>query len=123
METNESFRNPFILYSIEYCNERCKSENITRSKANKDAATEWNDVLTVEQKNRWYRLFNEKKLLEKIEKNRDLLISSNVDLMKSTYNSPFIIEHQTLMAGLEMEKRALKSGIPENNNDEYIIEQ
>lgn len=96
-----SFRkqNAFILFSGHYYVMRRKKEKIRRSKAVKLAAAEWKYKMSNEQKMFWFKLYNERKLVDKIGNDGILLNSKNLELIESTFNSPFIIEPHSLMAG------------------------
>ncbi|CAB4377890.1 unnamed protein product [Rhizophagus irregularis] len=98
---NVSFRkqNAFILFSGHYYVMRRKKEKIRRSKAVKLAAAEWKYKMSNEQKMGWFQLYNERKLMDKIGNDGILLNSKNFELIASTFNSPFIIEPHSLMAG------------------------
>lgn len=113
-----SKQNAFILFSKDYCEIRCEIEKIERSKAIKLAAAEWKDKMSNEQKRFWFHLYNEKKLMNKIEKDDSISLNSkNFELITSTFNSPFIIEPESLMVGARTEKEVLNREIYETDDE------
>jgi hypothetical protein len=65
--------------------------------------------MTDQQKIPWFRICNEKTLLNKIERDRTLLNESNIELIRSTRESQFIIEPECLMAGLAFNRDILEA--------------
>lgn len=110
-------QNAFILFSGYYYDMLCETEKIERSKAIKLAAAEWKDNMSNEQKRFWYQLANEGKLINKIGNDGTLLNSKNFELITSTFNTPFIIEPQSLMAGAVEGKEVLNRNIYETDDD------
>ncbi|GBB87141.1 hypothetical protein RclHR1_01360012 [Rhizophagus clarus] len=97
--------NVFLLYSKKHCDMRRKEAGKIDLGSEMKAASEKWKKMKDEQKIPWYQSHNQIKLLNKIEKDLGLLTRSNFDLIKSTFNTPFIIEFESLMAGATMEKR------------------
>ncbi|CAB4398008.1 unnamed protein product [Rhizophagus irregularis] len=114
--------NAYIHFSKEFY--RGRDTNSTTK-----AADLWNNM-PQDQKFQWYKLQNLRKLMNIIKKNKKLLNKSSYELIVSTLNSfdsPFIIEPESLMAGLAMEMLAMKKNgdIPNDEDEDYakILEE
>lgn len=119
---SEKDTNVYIHYSKEFY--RVRDTNSTTT-----AADSWNNM-PQDQKFQWYKLQNLRKLMNIIKKNKKLLNKSSYELIVSTLNSPdspFIIEPESLMAGLAMEMLAMKKNgdIPNDDDEDYekILEE
>jgi hypothetical protein len=112
---NKSKSNPFILFANNYCDIHRENERLERRKAIKLASTVWKDNMTNEEKNKYFRLHNEIKIMNEIKKGDIKLNSNNFELIKSTFNTQFIIEPLSLMVG-PVEKEVLNR---ETDDDEF----
>lgn len=123
-------QNAFLCFSEAYFDVHCEARKIKRTLAMELASNEWANMNDT-QKNPWFRLYNEKKLMSMIEKDRTLLNKSNFELIMSTSNTSFIIEPSSLIAGIVMERLATMQidsnrGIlntddgGDNNDEEYV---
>ncbi|RIA80632.1 hypothetical protein C1645_866420 [Glomus cerebriforme] len=99
--------NPWILFSNTFYSILSEKTKIKRQDAMKLASIEWNKLTDLE-RIPWYRLFNEKKLLRKIEENSQLINSTSLspELMKPSYDNPFIIEDFSIMSLINQPKAA-----------------
>jgi hypothetical protein len=119
-ETKLRGGNAYIKFSKEFSDKCC---DVGRNKAIGAASTVWNDQMTNGERNLWFRSSHEKKLLKQIRKDLTLLNPSNHELLMSTMFSTdrnpqpliFIIELESLLAGIKMEKL-----IKMKNDEEYL---
>lgn len=96
-EESPKEQNAFFLFAEKFYKVLNEEEKIQRPEAMKKAGIKWEKGMTNEEKIPWYKLFYNRKLLKKIEKDNIPLDSTKFELITSTYNSPFVIEPLSLM--------------------------
>lgn len=104
---SDEVENAYIHFSKVYY--RTREPNCSTS-----ASYEWAKMKNP-QKIPWYKIQHEKILMNIIKKDKKLLNKSNYELIVSTFNSPFVIEKESLMAGVAMEKLANKKLVSNGN--------